>query len=69
LGIGQVDLGPVRQAIRDDVQDLAAVTRTPLFYLTPDAANGSAEGASLAREGLVFKTEDRIVGRPSRGNK
>jgi hypothetical protein len=58
---GQVDLGPLRLAIRDDVQDLAAVTRTPLFYLTPDAANGSAEGASLAREGLVFKTEDRIV--------
>jgi hypothetical protein len=58
---GQVDLGPLRQAIRDDVQDLAAVTRTPLFYLTPEAANGSAEGASLAREGLVFKTSDRIV--------
>ncbi len=58
---GQVDLGPIRQAIRDDVQDLAAVTRTPLFYLTPDATNGSAEGASLAREGLVFKTADRIV--------
>lgn len=58
---GQVDLGPIRMAIRDDVQDLAAVTRTPLFYLTPEAANGSAEGASLAREGLVFKTRDRIV--------
>lgn len=58
---GQVDLGPIRQAIRDDIQDLAAVTRTPLFYLTPDAANGSAEGASLMREGLVFKTQDRIT--------
>jgi hypothetical protein len=57
----QVDLGPLRQAIRDDVQDLAAVTRTPLFYLTPDSNNGSAEGASLAREGLIFKTGDRIV--------
>lgn len=57
---GQVDLGPIRQAIRDDVQDLAAVTRTPLFYLTPEANNGSAEGASLAREGLVFKATDRI---------
>jgi hypothetical protein len=54
---GTVDLGP----IRDDVQDVAAVTRTPLFYLTPDATNGSAEGASLAREGLVFKTSDRLV--------
>lgn len=58
---GQVDLTGIRQAIRDDVQDLAAVTRTPLFYLTPEANNGSAEGASLAREGLVFKTGDRIV--------
>lgn len=58
---GQVDLGPVRLAIRDDVQDLAAVTRTPLFYLTPEAANGSAEGAALAREGLVFKCWDRIA--------
>lgn len=57
---GQVDLGPIRAAIRDDVTDLAAVTRTPLFYLTADAANGSAEGASLAREGLVFKTGERI---------
>lgn len=58
---GVVDLGPIRSAVRDDVQDLAAVTRTPLFYLTPDSANGSAEGASLAREGLVFKTTDRLV--------
>lgn len=56
-----VDLGPIRQAIRDDVQDLAAVTRTPLFYLSPDAQNGSAEGASLAREGLVFKAKDRLA--------
>lgn len=58
---GQVDLTGILQAVRHDIQDLAAVTRTPLFYLTPDSANGSAEGASLAREGLVFKTEDRII--------
>lgn len=58
---GQVDLSPIRQAIRDDVQDLCAATRTPLFYISPDAANGSAEGASLAREGLIFKTTDRLV--------
>lgn len=58
---GAVDLGPIRQAIRDDVQDLAAVTRTPLFYLSPDAASGSAEGASLAREGLIFKAKDRLA--------
>jgi hypothetical protein len=57
---GQVDLTGLRQAIRDDVQDLAAVTRTPLFYLTPEASAGSAEGAALSREGLIFKAEDRI---------
>lgn len=57
---GAVDLGPMRLAIRDDVQDLAAVTRTPMFYLSPDSANGSAEGASLAREGLIFKAKDRL---------
>lgn len=61
LELGQSDLGPLRATIRDDVQDLAAVTRTPLFYLTPEAANGSAEGASLAREGLVFKAKDRLL--------
>lgn len=58
---GQVDLTPLKEAIRDDVQDLAAVTRTPLFYLTPEATDGSAEGAALAREGLIFKTGDRIT--------
>jgi hypothetical protein len=58
--LGQADIGGILQAVRHDIQDLAAVTRTPLHYLTPDAANGSAEGASLAREGLVFKCGDRI---------
>jgi hypothetical protein len=57
----QSDLGGMLTAVRHDVQDVAAVTRTPLFYLTPDAADGSAEGASLAREGLVFKANDRIA--------
>lgn len=56
---GVVDLGPIRSSIRDDVQDLAAVTRTPLYYLSPEATNGSAEGASLSRESLVFKVVDR----------
>lgn len=57
----QVDLSPVLSSVRHDIQDLAASTRTPLFYLTPDAANGSAEGASLAREGLIHKVLDRIA--------
>ena len=58
--LGQSDMGGIMQAVRADIQDFAAVTRTPMHYFHPDAANGSAEGASLAREGLVFKAEDRI---------
>lgn len=58
---GQVDLTPILTSVKDDVLHLAAVTRTPLHMFTPDAAaQGSAEGASLQREGLVFKAEDRI---------
>lgn len=54
------DITPILNAIKSDVTYLASVTRTPLHYLTPDAAAQSAEGASLQREGLVFKTQDRI---------
>lgn len=56
---GQVDLGPILLAIRDDVKDLAATSGTPLYSITPEAANGSAEGASLQREQMVFQVETR----------
>jgi hypothetical protein len=52
------DITPVGTAIKDDVRHLAGVSRTALYILSPDAANGSAEGASLARESMVFSTED-----------
>ena len=54
-----VDLNPIRSAIRDDVEGLAAVTRTPLHLITPDAASGSAQGAALMREGHTYKVDDR----------
>lgn len=53
------DLTGVLMAIRDDVKEFAGNTDTPLHLITPDAANQSAEGASLMREGLVFKVKDR----------
>lgn len=62
--LGELDQSSIQDiisAVRADIQDFAAVTRTPMHYLTPDGANQSAEGAALAREGLVFKTEDRIA--------
>lgn len=55
----QTDISPILAATKDDLRDLAAVTRTPMPMLVPDDANQSAEGAAAAREGLVFKANDR----------
>lgn len=46
-------------AKRDDVKEFAAVTSTPLHLITPDAADGSAEGAGLMRESATAKIRDR----------
>ncbi len=59
--LGQAEISGILNAVRADIQDFAAVTRTPMHYFTSEGVNGSAEGAQLAREGLVFKTEDRIA--------
>lgn len=58
--LAQAEISGILQAVRADIQDFAAVTRTPMHYFVPEGVNGSAEGAQLAREGLVFKAEDRI---------
>ncbi len=58
---GQVDLSPILNSIKDDLEKLASVTRTPMHMLSPAGVNQSAEGASLAREGLIFKVDDRIA--------
>ncbi|MFG3338713.1 phage portal protein [Glycomyces sp. NPDC048151] len=57
---GVTDVSGILTASRDDVRDLAALTRTPMSMLLPDNTNQSAEGAAAAREGLVFKTGDRL---------
>jgi hypothetical protein len=54
------DLTPILSAAKDDLTHLAAVTRTPMPTLMPDGANQTAEGAAFAREGLVFKSQDRV---------
>jgi hypothetical protein len=55
----QSDISGILLACKDDITHLAAVTRTPMSTLMPDGANQSAEGASFAKEGLVFKAGDR----------
>ncbi len=57
---GQVDLTPILSAIKESVREFAAVTETPMSVFQPESGNQSAEGASLSREGLVFRAEDLI---------
>lgn len=54
-----VDLTPITAAIEKDRQRLASVLSVPMHTVTPDAANGSAEGASTMKEEHTFKCEDR----------
>lgn len=56
---GQVDMTGILAAIRDDVKDLYATSGTPGYLASPDAANASAESASLQREMTAFKVECR----------
>jgi hypothetical protein len=58
----QIDLTPILAAERNDIIRLSAVTFTPLSSFLPDNVLQSAEGATFAREGLVFDCED-IQGR------
>lgn len=50
----QADLTPILLAVRDDVKYLAAESKTPIYMITPDDANGSAAGAETQREGVIF---------------
>lgn len=57
----QTDFSGILKGKNDDVQEFAALTGTPLHLITPDAANGSAQGAGLLRESLSSKCRDRRV--------
>lgn len=52
----QTSFGELLNAETQDIKKLAAESNTPIDILSPDVA-GSAEGASLKREGIVFKVE------------
>jgi len=56
---GAVDLTPVWTGVDRAIQQLSAVTFTPLAMFSPEGQNQSAEGAAFAREGRTFKIEDR----------
>lgn len=54
----ETDLRPLLDVNKDDKKDLAAVTGTPLYILSPDAASGSAEGAASLKETAIFSVEE-----------
>lgn len=55
------DISPVLIEIKDHIRQLSAVTRTPFSTLIPDSANQSAEGAKETKEGLIFKSAERLT--------
>ncbi len=55
------DLTPVLSAAGKDIELLSAVMKVPLSQFVPSAMPQSAEGASLAKEGLVFAVEDELA--------
>lgn len=57
---GLIDLNPILQSEKQDIVTLAGATSTPMSYLFPDDAGGSAEGAQLKRESVTFKARDRM---------
>lgn len=57
---GAADMRQILEINNSDIIQFAATTKTPMYYLNPGGANQSADGASMQRESLVFKVEDRI---------
>jgi hypothetical protein len=56
---GAVDMGPITNMVTKDIERLSAVSFTPMSMFNSDATNQSATGASLVKEGLTTKVEDK----------
>lgn len=57
----QADIQPLLAAVRDDVQDMASISKTPPHYLLSGIINASGDTLKAAETGLVSKTEDMQV--------
>lgn len=56
----QSDIEPILNAIRSDITDLAAITRTPPHYLLGQMVNLSGDALEAAETGLVSKVRERM---------
>lgn len=57
----ETDLKPLLDATRADVNDLAAITRTPPHYLLGAMVNLSGDALKAAETGLISKVKDRMT--------
>lgn len=55
------DITQILEAVRDDVVDIAAITKTPPHYLMGKMANVSGETLTQAESGFVSKTKERMT--------
>jgi hypothetical protein len=56
----EADITMILKAVRDDVGDLAAITKTPPHYLLGEIVNASGDALKAAETGLVSKTKSRM---------
>lgn len=56
----EADIRQILDAVRDDVGDLAAITKTPPHYLLGEIVNASGDALKAAETGLVSKTKHRM---------
>lgn len=56
----QADIRQLLEAARDDIGDFAAVTQTPVTYLTNKMVNVSGQTMTAAQTGLVSKAKNRM---------
>ncbi|HSN24005.1 MAG TPA: phage portal protein [Methylomicrobium sp.] len=57
----EADIRQILDAVRDDVTDMAAITKTPPHYLLGEVVNVSGDALKAAETGLVSKTRIRMT--------
>ncbi|MCR8576473.1 phage portal protein [Streptomyces sp. Isolate_219] len=57
----QADLTPILSAVRDDVRDMAAISRTPAHYLLGEFINAAGDAFDASETGLVAKAKERMA--------
>ena len=56
----QSDIRPVLEAVKDDVRDLAAISRTPPHYLMAEFTNAGGDAFAQSETGHVAKVGERL---------